>query len=771
MTLGLMRQRPGELPVEVTGFVGRRRELAELSELLSSARLVTVTGPGGVGKTRVALRCAAVVASRFADGVCLAELSALRDAELLPHTVATALGLPERDERSELDAILDHLRERELLLVLDTCEHLVDACAMFAEVLLRGAPGVRVLATSRQPLDVPGEHPRAIAPLPLPDDAVELFAQRAAAVVPGFVVDDANRASVLALCRRLDGVPLALELATVRLRALSLGQLSERLEDRFRLLTGGRRATLPHHQTLRTATEWSYDLCTPAEQLLWARLAVFAGAFDLTAAEEVCAGDGLDREDVLAALIGLVDKSVVLRVTDSGSRGVRGGSPRSGSAYRLLDTIREFGAGKLAGSADRVRARHIARYARLAGYFGLHALGDDQLVRFRQLRAEHDDLRAALDYALTVPGHDGDAALIATSLFGYWQMSARLREGGYWLGKVLDRFPGPSAERARALIVHGNLAILRGEAGPAVATVTEAIAIAEQIGDQTIASYGQMYLCLALLTLGRYEEALTAGVIAEQGAIRAGDRPALTFIDYEMAYLHLLTGKLDEGLARCERGLARYGPDSGELWIRGFLYLLKGLALYLTGEHAASTEAFGRGLVMKHEVGDATGTGYALEGIALLAAAASRHARVAWLLGAAGAIWQVVGGRLCRDPFLEALHEQAERGARDALGEQGFAVLCRRGASAPLDQVVALAVADADDLLGPVTPLTSREREIAGLVAQGLSNREVALRLVISKRTVDAHIEHIFAKLGVSSRVQLATWLRTGSGSTGSSGG
>ena len=757
-------RRAGALPAEVTGFVGRQRELADLSRLLSSARLITVTGPGGVGKTRVALRCAAEVAARFAHGVCLAELSALRDPELLPHTVATALGLPENDERAELDAIIDYLRDRELLLVLDTCEHLVDACAILAEVLLRAAPGVRLLATSRQPLDVPGEHTRAIAPLPLPDDAVELFAQRAAAVVPGFVVDDANRASVIALCRRLDGVPLALELATVRLRALSLGQLSERLEDRFRLLSGGRRATLPHHQTLRTATEWSYDLCTPAEQLLWARLSVFAGAFDMAAAEEVCAGDGLAREDVLAALVGLVDKSVVLRVA---------GAVR----YRLLDTIREFGAGKLAsGGENAVRERHIARYARLAGYFGLHALGDDQLDRFRQLRAEHDDLRAALDYALTVPGHDGDAALIATSLFGYWQMSARLREGGYWLGKVLDRFPGPTVERARALIVHGNLAILRGEAGPALATVEEAIRIAAEIGDRALTPLGYMYLCLALITLGRYEEALAAGVIAEQGATEAGDRAALTFIDYEMAYLHLLTGKLHEGLARCDRGLARLGPDSGELWIRGFLYLLKGLALYLTGEHAASTEAFGRGLRMKHEVGDAMGTGYALEGIALLAAAAGRHSRVAWLLGAASEIWQTLGSRLGRDPFLEALHEQAERGARDALGDEAFGALFQRGAGEPPDQIVALAAADADDLPGPQASapgrLTSREREIAGLVAEGLSNREVALRLVISKRTVDAHVEHIFAKLGVSSRVQLATWLTTGSGNgSGSRGG
>jgi predicted ATPase/DNA-binding CsgD family transcriptional regulator len=701
-------RRPGSLPAEVTGFVGRQRELAELSGLLWSARLVTVTGPGGVGKTRVALRCAAAeVAARFAHGVCLAELSALRDPELLPHTVATALGLPENDGRPELDAVIGYLRDRELLLVLDTCEHLVDASAILAEVLLRAAPGVRVLATSRQPLDVPGEHTRAIAPLPL-------------------------------------------------------GQLSERLEDRFRLLSGGRRATLPHHQTLRTATEWSYDLCTPAEQLLWARLSVFAGAFDLAAAEKVCAGGGLARADVLAALVGLVDKSVVLRVAGL-------------TRYRLLDTIREFGAGKLAAyGAAAVRERHIARYARLAGYSGLHPLGEDQLGRFRQLRAEHDDLRAALDYALTVPGHDGDAALIATSLFGYWQLSARLREGGYWLGKVLGRFPGPSAERARALIVHGNLAILRGEAGPAEVTVREAIRIGAETGDRTITSLGCMYLCLALLTLGRYDEALAAGLVAEQGATEAGDRAALTFIDYEMAYLHLLTGKLDEGLARCDRGLARLGPDSGELWIRGFLYLLKGLALYLTGEHAASTAAFGRGLAMKHDVGDAMGTGYALEGIALLAAAAGRHTRVAWLLGAAGEIWQSVGSRLGRDPFLKALHQQADRGARDALGDAQFGALYRRGAGTPLDQIVALAAAGADDLAGSRVPgrLTGREREIAGLIAEGLSNREVALRLVISKRTVDPHVEHIFAKLGVSSRVKLATWLTTGSGiGSGTSGG
>jgi predicted ATPase/DNA-binding CsgD family transcriptional regulator len=757
----------GQLPVEVTGFVGRGGELTELARLLGTARLVTVTGPGGVGKTRLALKAAAQAS--YPDGIYLAELSGLRDPELLPHTVATCLGLPEQDPRSRLDSVLDYLRDRELLLILDTCEHLVDACAMLADVLLRATTSVTVLATSRQPLDVPGEHTMSLSPLPVPGpdeelddehvghgDAVELFVQCAAAVQPGFAITDANRHEVIGLCRRLDGVPLALELATMRLRALSLSQLAGRLEDRFQLLTGGRRAVLPHHQTLRTATEWSYDLCTPTEQLLWARLSVFAGAFDVEAAEEVCAGDGLAGQDVLANLVGLVDKSVVLRVENGETR------------YRLLDTLREFGAEKLARGTDSARTRHVARYARLASYFGMHSQNDDQIVRFRQLRAEHEEIRAALDYAFGLPGQDSEAAVIASSLFGYWQMAGLMREGGYWLGKVLDRFTEPSPERARALMIDGSLAIFRGETSVAITSIEEAIRLAEAIGDPITKGVGYMYLCLALLTAGRYDEAIAAGAIAEQRATANHDRAALVFIDYEMCYLHLLTGRLDEGLARCEQGLARLGPASKELWIRGFLHLLKGLALYLRGEHAASSAAFSLGLAMKHEVRDPLGTGYALEGMAMLATAKNRPQRAAWLLGAAGEMWHLVGSRLGRDPFLEALHQHTEDTARAALGADRFEAMLRQGEVAPLDQVIQAAIADAGELTRTVKaqtrtePLTNREQEIAQLVAEGLCNREIAERLFISKRTVDAHIEHIYGKLGVSSRVQLATWLTSG---------
>jgi predicted ATPase len=280
MAATLIRRRPGELPAEVTGFVGRYAELAQLDAMLAAARLVTVTGPGGVGKTRVTLRAAALAAGRFGDGaVCLVELSGLRDPELLPYTVAACLGLPQSDD--QLDAVLDYLHDRKLLLILDTCEHLLDACAMLADAVLQAAPGVTVLATSRQPLDVPGEHPYPVPPLPVPDkdapgggrdgDAVELFAQRAAVALPGFAVTEDNRAQVVRLCRRLDGIPLAIELAAVRLRALPLAELADRVESRFRVLDGDRRAGVPRHQTLRTATEWSHDLCAPAEQVLWAR--------------------------------------------------------------------------------------------------------------------------------------------------------------------------------------------------------------------------------------------------------------------------------------------------------------------------------------------------------------------------------------------------------------------------------------------------------------------------------------------------------------------
>jgi non-specific serine/threonine protein kinase len=617
-------------------------------------------------------------------------------------------------------------------------------------------------------------------------DAVELFAQCAAAAVPGFAVTDANRASVIRLCRRLDGVPLAIELAAVRLRAIPIEQLTGRLEDRFRLLAGGHRAALPHHQTIRAATEWSYDLCAPAERLLWARLTVFAGSFDVEAAEQVCAGEPLDRGDILATLTGLVDKSVVLR--KEGDDGPR---------YLLLDTIREFGAEKLAalGEEEKVRERHLARYLGLAAYLGENPLTGDQVPRYRQLRREHANLRAALEYALAAAGRERDAAAMAISLDAYWQMSSAPGEGRYWLGKILPRLGELSRGRALALIIDGYLACLQNDATGGLAELEEGITLAGKRGDTRIRARGYLNLTMALAFVGRYEEAARASIMtrasimAREDALAAGDTAMLIVLDSHAGYLHMLAGRVEEGLARCRSGLDRLGPDSGERWQQGYLLLLKGICLFLRGDLGPSAEAFRTALAMKHEIADTMGMGYALEGTAWLAAAEQRFTRAAVLLGAADTRWQLVGGRLGRNATTEALHARAVQAARDALGEERYRTLHDLGAGYPLAELVRFAAQDAGDLPPPhpaqqappdlkgsagpdsagpesagraaESSLTNREGEIAVLVAEGLSNRQIAGRLVISKRTVDAHIEHIYGKLGISSRAQLASWLRS----------
>ncbi len=756
MTLALVRRRPGELPVEVTGFVGRGRELTRVDEALRQARMVTVTGPGGVGKTRIALRAAARVAGRYEHGVCLVELSELRDPELLPHTVAGCLGLPEGDPRPPLDAVLDHLRERRLLLILDTCEHLVDACAMLSDILLHETTGVSVLATSRQPLDVPGEHICQIAPLPVRangGDAVELFAQRARAVDQAFMVHDGNRADVIALCRRLDGMPLAIELATVRLRVLPLDQLVARLEDRFRLLTGGRRTALPRHQTLRTAIEWSHELCTEQEQLLWSRLSVFAGGFDLAAIEEVCAGGQLPREEILEALVGLVDKSVVQR------EGV------DGSVYRMLDTLREFGAEHLQvrGEQTDMRERHFARYLALAEAFDRNFLADDQIQRYHVLRDQHPDIRLAIEYALAAPGKDHEAAALAGALWPYWHIAGLHTEGRYWYAKITDRFPGPVRERAWALAQSAYLGAFQADPR-ALEEAQECVRIADELDDPVVAGRGRVYLNLSLTFMERHEEAARAAEEAHRILEEAGDVVGLVTLETQIGYMQHLAGQLDAALEVCERGLSRLGPDSTEGWVRGYLHYVIGVARFRRGEYEESYRSGATALQIKHELGDGVGMGYCLELLAWLAGHDGRHEEAIWLLGAADPLWAGAGARLGGTSLMEEFHQSAVHAAQEALGTERCAELREDGARRPQEQVVALATGqEAKEVIPAARPhaheLTRREHEVALLASEGLSNREIAERLVISKRTVDAHLERILAKLGVPSRGEIAARL------------
>jgi predicted ATPase len=383
MATGMSYRRPGTLPPQTSEFVGRTAELAQTRELLRDSRLVTITGPGGVGKTRLAVQAASGVAEAYRDGAHLIELSTTRDPESLVQALAAGLALADHPgtepstgsgtessteshtgSGTELDTVLGYLRERELLLILDTCEPVIDACAALTDIVLREAPGVTILATSRQPLDTAGEAVQRLRPLPVPAagspgagraDAVELFALRAAAAVPGFTVTPKNLGDVITVCRRLDGIPLAIELATVRLSALPLHEMAARLGDRLRSLTGERRSGTPRHRTLRAAIEWSYALCTPAEQALWARLSVFADGFDLRAAEAVCSGGELAGEETVSAVISLVDKSLLAAGTTPDADPAAAGQPQA-PTFRMLDTIREFGAERLRRADTRTLA-------------------------------------------------------------------------------------------------------------------------------------------------------------------------------------------------------------------------------------------------------------------------------------------------------------------------------------------------------------------------------------------------------------------------------
>jgi predicted ATPase len=709
MTSGTTHRIPGTLPPQATGFVGRQAEIAQVSVALMESRLVTIVGTGGVGKTRVAVRVAARTAGRYPDGVHLVELSAVRDPLLLASTVAASLGLPAEDARPQLDAVLDYLRERALLLILDTCEHLIDACAALAGEVLAAAPAVTLLATSRQPLQVRAESAFQLRPLPVPDvddeasdsDAVALFAQRAAAVVDGFTITGRNRADVIGVCRALDGIPLAIELATVRLRALPLDQMASRLDDRFHVLTGGKRAGLARHQTLRAAIEWSHDLCTPTEQVVWARLSVFAGAFDLAAAAAVCADDQLSGAQVVESLIALAEKSVLVTEPTTEPEPEAEGAERAAGAaparYRMLDTLREFGAERLAefGRVAAVRRRLVAHYLALAQRWGDDPM-QDQLRQYRALSRDHANLRAAVDYALGLRGNDSAAIGIATSLMLYWRLSGRLREGEYWLNRVLDRCPRPSPARARVLAVRGYVTALLGDLHAAHGDAEAAVAMAIAFGDMAVCGRAYVTLHRTLAWSGSLAEAdqLAGTAVSCLGSV--GDAFGLAAIDVQTAALHLHSARPDLAIERCAEGIARL--PATEHWAAGLLLAGQGLGHLLRGELEDGTLAARRGLSLEYELGDMGSTAYALGTLGFLAAAQGRHERAALLFGGSAPLWERIGPWYTGTPALVALHRISERAAQDDLGEEHYWQLRERGAATPLGQIIRFALADVDDL-------------------------------------------------------------------------
>ncbi|MEU7487095.1 AAA family ATPase [Streptomyces sp. NPDC042319] len=694
----------GNLSRPRTGTVDRGAELAEIERLFEGApgaapaRLVTLTGVGGVGKTRVALNAATALQSRFRDGAWLVELSPLREGALLAHVIAEALPLADQTTRPMIDVVAEYLAERDLLLVLDTCEHLTDACAFAAEVLLRAAPGLRILATSRRTLDVVGEQVLTIEPLPVPEaddaragtaDAVVLLTLRATEAVPGFTVTDDDRAELVRLCRRLDGLPLAIELAAARLRDLPVRELTARLEDRFAVLGDtddvATDAEPPWHQALRTAIGWSHQLCSPAERLLWARLSVFAGSFDAETALQVCADDHLSARQIPAVLGTLTEKSILIWQPTGG-----------GERYRMLDTLREYGAHWLRGIGEEevLRRRHRDHYLALARRGDAAWIGPDQFAWYDRMTAEHDNLRAALEYSLTEPEgqSEGHIALeMAAALWFFWQECGFVREGRHYLDLALAADTAPSPARVKALYASGLVLLYLGDPPALKERAAECTALAAHFGD-TERIYAAATALRASVMSGDLEQAMSR---AE--ALLATDWRERTLTLIPLSALVLLThslvtvGRFEEAFAWLDE-LSAAGERSGERSMCAWGDFVRAEAELALGRFPEAHEHARAALLVKHRLRDGVGTGLALEALARAASATGRHQDAAWLLGLAMQLWETLGRPQPGSPAVNAARQVCERQTREALGEDAYRRAFDAGCATDLDTGIAHAL-------------------------------------------------------------------------------
>ncbi|WP_342741725.1 ATP-binding protein [Amycolatopsis marina] len=752
------------LPTEATTYVGRSAEIHGARQMLGTASLVTLTGPGGVGKTRLALRVAAAARAAFQDDVVFVGLADLHKPELLVNTVAERLGLGDRSNRPQIDLLVDQLRARRLLLVLDNCEHLVEACARLVEALLASCPHLVVLATSRQSLAVAGEQVLPVRPLAVPEsadapdgfeqyDAVRLFVDRAKAVVPSFAVTDENIGDVARLCRALDGLPLAIELAAVRLRSLSVRQIADRLDTRFTLLTGGRRWSPGRHATLQALIDWSHELCTEQERLLWARTSVFSGSFDLDAAEEVCSGDGLDRTVVLDVIDGLIDKSILLREEHEDV-----------ARYRLLETVRQYGEDRLSVAGDltgRAR-RHRDWYLRLTTRAAAEWIGPDQVEWVHRIRREYANLRKALDFCASAPEEATAGLTMVHAIKEYLLIRGLNTEGRVWLGRLLDIAPVDAGNRSTALSTYAFLALIQGDMPAFETTLASAAEVAEETGDELAGAYADHVLAYAALIGDNSERAAELFHAAAGQFRRHQDLGGELWSTFNYGLAVSLSGDLDRGREVLRDCVQNY-VARGEVFWRSWALWSESAAEYLRGDLERATNAGLQLLRLQRRIDDRVVIAFSLTVMAGCETHAGRWRRAARLFGAATATWQSVGTAPTNyAAFVEPMQRDIALvteglGAAEATAEfgAGTTMSVRDAVLYALGEEQSVADRATDD---PRMVLTRRETEIAELVASGMTNREIADRLVIARRTAETHIDHILTKLDFANRAQIAAW-------------
>lgn len=762
-------RRSGNLPAEATSFIGRRRELAEVRTKLSTARLITLVGPGGVGKTRLAIRIAAQLARGFRDGAWWVELADVRDPALVSNAALAALDLRDQAFTEPLALLLSYLKDKQLLLLMDNCEHLLGAAAQVAAEVIKGAPGVRVLLTSREPLAIAGEHVVPVPPLELPsahaveslaelgqNEAVMLLTERAAAASGSFELSAANQVAVSDLCRRLDGLPLAIELAAVRTRVLTVEQIRDRLNDRFGLLTGGGRAALPRHQTLRTTIDWSYDLLAVAERKLLQRLCVFAGRFTLDDVEAVCTSDDAPVEEALDLLSSLVDKSLVMKE-----------DVQRVACYRLHETMREYSALKL-----REAGEEVVLGERCTDYYWSRcqqALGEARyrLADWLQwMDLEIDNIRAVLRHCLT--GRDTRRGIDLVTSIGWYWITRATTEGVRWLDELLAAGPGNPEGQFWAYFLRGFLAVLKADAIAARPPLQRAMATARELGQPALLAQA---LSMASIAENMAGDAGSARPLLDECAVvTAGldEFPARISLLQARALNGFFQGDIEEVKAAASAGV-RLSREAGDLYSLEMMLLNAGGTALITGDLVRAKADYVEALKIAQRIDDRVAQYALLDGLGCVAAGSGQARHAAQLLGAAETVRTQAGASLI--PFLAPLIAMAAESATAAIGASKFAAEMNAGKRLSRDEAIRLALGEPAEVAPNASVngqgrdlLGEREAEVARLVADGLTNKQIGARLLISERTVDSHVRSILNKLGFNSRTQIGGWVASRQG-------
>ena len=761
------RSRAAHLPAQATPLIDREEDIAEVCARLRrpDVRLLTLVGPPGIGKTRLAVEAASIVAGEFSDGAAFADLVPIAASGLVIHAIAQALGVTETADQPLVERLSVYLADSQILLVLDNFEHVLGAAGAIAE-LLGTAPDLKILATSREPLHLTWEQQVTVQPLAVPDPArlpsldalgqypsIDLFIARARAVDTGFALTADNARAVAEICVRLDGLPLAIELAAARVKLLTPQAILERLGHRLSLLTRSAQDLPERHRTLRGAIGWSYSLLPPVEQALFRRLAAFTGGATLEAGEQVC-GVGLHL-DVLEGLGSLVDKSLLVRAVGPD------GSPR----FRMLETIREFGLEQLdlIGEADDIRRRHAGYFLGMAEGAERDLYGPTQAEWWERLEADHGNFRSALAWSRDAGDTEGVLRL-ASALERFWVIRGHYSEGREWLRDALDRGEGAHASlRAKALDAAGHLAFRQGDHAPARELYHASLALRRSVGDP------------ADVARSLYGLARAAGYQGDTHAARAWAEESLA-IQRNLGNARevaLTLNALGE-IARAEHDYAQayslydqsleiFRTLGDQLGIQIALHNL-GHTAVAQGRTRRAIQPLRESLSMSRRSGIRMGIVGSLAGLAAVAAAQGQPERAARILGAAEFVRETTGFAML--PVDRETYDRAIAAARRALSVESFEARWSEGRAMSLADVVAYAMHDEPEAPAaprpggqhPRGPLSRRESEIAALVAQGQSNREIASALYISERTAANHVQHILDKLGLHNRAEIASW-------------